>query len=81
MFVRLLLTALEDDEGVRLEAAFSVRQTQRGVGQQAVLGSTGKHTNIYTEFSILDIFCLQHFDLKNDLLLQSPSQSQCFPSH
>lgn len=37
----LLLTVLIDNEGVRLKAAVSIRQTQRCVGQQAVFGSSG----------------------------------------
>lgn len=58
-----LLTVLEDYEGMRLKAAFSLSQTQCSVGQQAVLGSpgTGTHIRKHTVFSSLLIALLTSF--------------------
>lgn len=52
----LLLTVLEDDEGVGLEAALGLGQAQCGVGQQAVLGSTGRGRNTEREGELSGYF-------------------------
>lgn len=60
------LTILENDEGVGLEAAFSLTQTQGGVGQQVVPGSSGPDkqthrrsvTPLQESLKVLDIECL-----------------------
>lgn len=65
-YISSSLTILENDEGVGLEAAFSLTQTQGGVGQQVVPGSSGPDkqthrrsvTPLQESLKVLDIECL-----------------------